>query len=83
MVNTSVRCLPVDVLQDINSWHVFPLGQVKLAAGLKMFLWEYVVLDYEHSDLWNRTKMKYYHKVQIPVIQLSALKKMLGLDDYG
>lgn len=73
VVNPSVRCLPVDVLQDIYSWHIFPLRQVKLAAGLKMFLWEYVVLDIEHSDLWNGTKMKYYHKVQIGVIRLSVL----------
>lgn len=53
MVYMSVRRLLVDVLQDIYSRHVIPPGQVELLAGLKIVLWEYMVLNHEHSDLWR------------------------------
>lgn len=51
VINTFVRCLPVDVLQDINSWHVSPLRQLKLLAWLRMIICEYMVLNFEHPNL--------------------------------
>lgn len=56
VIYISVWLFPVDVLQNINSWHPIPLGQVKLPAWLKVFLGENMVFNEEHRRLQNVTQ---------------------------